>query len=272
MRRRQFIKRTAAAGAGLWLPKAFAQENSPSLANRRGQFQPASGCTDITNGLVFYYPLAANGTDSTAGNNLTLSGSPSFGGSPAAVTWVAATPTYGYNTAQQWPQSAMSYSTWINMTSSSATYYIGACYSNPAGTVLAAYLQFYTSSSALVFRIHQVHDTIYIGRTTSSVLTSGLHFVCATWDGTVGADTGIKIYLDGTQVDNANADASPASFTGPYAGSDVPFVVGAGFGLGVMTVSAPFDGKQLGTRMYNRALSSSEVTTLYNNGNSCAIY
>ena len=102
----------------------------------------------------------------------------------------------------------------------------------------------------------------YIGRTTAPALTSGWHFVAFTWSGgkTSGA---IKIYLDGVVIDNA--DNKSGTFTGPYAGRDVPLSVGvqlsAGGGLG-----GQFTGGEKSVRLYNRALSVSEINNLFTAG------
>jgi hypothetical protein len=222
--------------------------------------------SDVTNGLVVDYPLALNGNDVWAGNNLTLFGSPAF--SSGAINWNGAVPTYGYNPPQQWPQSGLTVSAWINMTDPTATYTLASCYGNQSGSVKQSYMQFFTLSSGIQARIQQNIDSVYIGRKTSAILTSGWHFVAFTWSGGTTSSS-LKIYFDGTQVDNA--DDQNGSFSGPYSGSDVPLFVGAqgsnGTGYG-----AKFYGSQKGVRMYNHALLGSEIVTLYTNGISGEVF
>jgi hypothetical protein len=55
------------------------------------------------------------------------------------------------------------------------------------------------------------------------------------------------------------------AFSGAYTGSGVPFSVGAQMSSRT-GISIYFNGHQAGVGMYNRALSSSEITTLCNAG------
>lgn len=241
---------------------AFAGSTSGELVeiitNAPIVFNPVSG--DITNGLVVYYPLAANGNDLVSGNNLTLVGSPRFNAS--AVVWNGAIPTLGYSAPQQWPQTALTVATWINMTNPAVNYTLAAGYGNYANTVSAAYLQFYTWAGTLNARIIQNRDTDYIGRTTPANLSGGWHFVAATWNG--GTTSGsVKLYLDGVPVDTA--DNQGGNFTKVYSGSDVPLSVGAQLRAGY-PIGAQFYGSQKEVRVYNRALSGGEIGTLYANG------
>jgi len=221
---------------------------------------------DITNGLAAYYPLAANGNDAWAGNNLTLAGSPSF--SAGAINWNGAVPTFGFSSPQVWPQTSLTVSAWINMADPTANYSVAACYGNFNGTVGGAYMQFFANASGLTARIVQKTDVIYIGRSTPASLTTGWHQVAFTWAGGTSSSA-IKIYLDGTQIDNA--DNNGGTFTGPYAGSDVPFSAGAQLSDGY-GIYGKFTGAEKGLRMYGRALSGTEIGALYANGTTGGIY
>ena len=219
----------------------------------------------VTNGLVAYYPLSSNGIDSWAGKNLTLVGSPSF--SADAVNWNGSVPTLGYTAPQQWPQSGLTVSAWINMSDPTANYIVAGCYGNYSAPLGAAYFQFGTLYGGLIARVVQNADVNYIGRTTVDTLTTGWHFVAFTWSGGTTSSS-IKVYLDGAQVDNA--DNNGGTFTGAYSGSNVPLSVGAqlstGYGLG-----ARFYGSEREVLMYNRALSQSEIGTLYTNAHPTGI-
>ncbi len=215
----------------------------------------------ISNGLVVYYPLAANGSDMAQGsNNLTLVGAPAF--TQSAVNWNGNLPTVGYSSPRVWPQTGVTVSSWINMTNPSASSIVAACYGNYSNTINTAYLQFYTWSNSLNFRIIQDRDVNYIGRSTPPILTVGWHLVTGTWNGGT-ASSSVKIYLDGVAVDTT--DNQSGTFTRAYAGNDVPLSVGAQLRAGY-PLSAPFYGLQKEVRMYNRALSSSDVGQLYTNG------
>jgi hypothetical protein len=216
--------------------------------------------TDITSGLVLDYPLSANGNDIVRGNNLTLVGSPTFSG--GAINWNGAIPTLGYSASQQWPQTGMTVSAWINMSDPNASYSVVSCYGDGGGSINTAYLQFYTYFGKLGARVIQNTDANYIGRYTPPLLTAGWHFVVATWSGGM-AGTAIAIYMDGTQIDNA--DNSAGTFTGPYAGSGVPLIVGVQGSVG-SGIFAKFTGSERDVRIYNRPLALSEIATLYANG------
>jgi len=249
-------------------PFTFVDANASQFKQRfyRSYYLPASTVSDITNGLVVYYPLASNGNDSWAGNNLNLVGSPSF--SSGAINWNAAVPTYGYSAPQQWPQSGLTVSAWINMSDPTANYIVATCYGNSSDSSGSAYMQFFTLSSGLTARVVQNMDVNYIGRSTPATLTSGWHFAVFTWSGET-ASSSIKIYLDGVQMDNA--DNNGGTFTGVYPGSDVPLSVGAQFANG-SGIYGKFTGSQKGVRMYSRALSGAEIGTLYTNGISGLVF
>jgi hypothetical protein len=216
--------------------------------------------SDITNGLVVDYPLATNGDDIWSGKDLTLMGSPVF--DAGAVNWNGALPTFGYSTPEEWPQSGLTVSGWINMADPTANYIVATCYENVNGTVNQSYFQFFTKTNGLTARVVQNRDVNYIGRTTLAMLTAGWHFVAFSWAGGLTSSS-IMIYLDGTEIDNA--DESEGTFTGPYAGSDIPLCVGAQVSPGG-SFAGQFYGSQMDVRMYGRALSASEIATLFANG------
>ena len=221
-------------------------------------FNPAPG--DITNGLVVYYPLTANGNDLVSGNNLTLVGAPGL--SSSGITWNGAVSMVGYSSPRQWPQTGLTVSTWINMTNPTDNSTVAACYGNYANTVSTAYLQFYTWGGTLNARIIQNRDADYIGRTTPANLSGGWHFVAATWNGGTTSSS-VRVYLDGVPIDNA--DNQSGNFMQVYAGSDVPLSIGAQLRAGY-PIGATISESQKEVRMYNRALTSGEIGTLYTNG------
>jgi len=221
---------------------------------------PTNSLADITNGLVVSYPLATNGADATGQNDLTLFGAPVF--SAGAVDWNGGVPTYGCSAPQQWPQTGLTVSSWINLTNPSGIYSVASCYGDPAKPVGSAYFQFYTYGGKLGARVVQNTDVNYIGRYTPPSLTVGWHFVAFTWSGENTSEA-IRIYLDGTRIDDTNNESG--YFSGPYSGSDVPLSVGAqlSFQYGI---DAPFYGSQKQVRLYNRVLADTEIGTLYTNG------
>jgi hypothetical protein len=168
----------------------------------------------------------------------------------------------GYGPTQQWPQSGLTVSSWINMADPTANYTVAVCYENSNGSVNQSYFQFFTYSNGLTARVIQNKDVNFIGRTTLASLTAGWHFVAFTWSGGTTSSS-IMVYLDGTRVDIA--DQTYGTFTGAYSGSDIPFTVGAQVSPGG-SYAGQFYGSQKDVRMYNRALSGLEIGTLYING------
>ncbi len=220
----------------------------------------ASVMGDITNGLVLHYPLNTNGNDVWSGNNLTLVGSPFF--SNGAIYWNGANPSLGYSSPQPWPQSGLTITAWINLTDPMGNSCVAACYGDDNGSNNRAYFQFYTSSGAFNARVIQDADANYIGRTTTAGLSGGWHFAAFTWSGGT-SNSAIKIYLDGRQIDND--DNSAGTFSAAYSGGDLPLALGEQLSTGT-GFALPFSGGENGVRMYNRALSASEIGTLYGNG------
>lgn len=247
-------------------PFTFVDADTQKFAKRfyratpRDSSSTSSQPNDVTNGIFAYYPLASNGNDFVGGNNLTLAGFPSF--NAGAVNWNGAVPTLGFTSPRQWPQSELTISAWINMADPNANFIIASCYGDSSGQLQQAYMQFFTMNGALNARLVQHIDADYIGRVSPANLTPGWHFVAFTWSG--GTDSSsIKIYLDGTRVDEA--DANGGNFTGIYAGADLPLTVGAQFSDG-WGISGKFSGQQKDLRIYARALSAEEIGSLESTG------
>lgn len=217
---------------------------------------PQFAHADITTGLIGYYKFEGNGNDSagTVGN-LTLNNATYTTGKidSQALVLTAASPTWGDTSAQTWPQTGFTFSAWVNIVSASDA--------NPE--VIAArwegtgnpYLQIYYINGAVTGRIMQ-DGSNYIGRDTPSLLTAGVwHLVTMTWNGGT-TNSSIKVYIDGVQSDTINDGGG--TFTGPSTDSAV-------LHIGVLDVfhEFPMNGNMDDARIYNRGLSSSDVTQLY---------
>ena len=242
---------------------AFAGSTSSVLSQiitNAASTNTTTNANTLTNGLVAYYPLALNGNDVWAGDNLTLVGSPTF--SSNAINWNGAISTVGYSLPQQWPQTGLTVAGWINMANPSANYIVACCYGVPNGQVAAAYMQFFAYGNELYARVVQNIDQNYIGRSTPAILTSGWHFAAFTWSGGTSSSS-MQIYMDGVRVDNA--DTSSGTFSGPYSGSNLPLALGTQFSDG-WGMAGQFYGSEKQVSMYNRALSAAEISALYSGG------
>ncbi|PIT86830.1 MAG: hypothetical protein COU33_00995, partial [Candidatus Magasanikbacteria bacterium CG10_big_fil_rev_8_21_14_0_10_43_6] len=91
----------------------------------------------------------------------------------------------------------------------------------------------------------------FLGNTTLSIGT--WYHVAGVWDG-----SNASIYLNGV------SDATPSSLGGTLGNNSSPLTVGT---LRTLTTPTKFmDGKIDEVRVYNRALSASEISALYKSG------
>jgi len=122
------------------------------------------------------------------------------------------------------------------------------------GAELREYAVFLNNDGTITFNCYDESANAYIGRTTSSVISTGLkyHIVC-TYSGS-GASSGCKIYVNSVQMDNAN------SASGVYvAMEDLATTPLIGAFTSTAAV-APINGKIDQVTVWNTELSSSTVT------------
>jgi hypothetical protein len=116
------------------------------------------------------------------------------------------------------------------------------------------YFQLYQNAGAFTFRIHQVIDTTFIGRTGGAPTTSWSNIVCVWTGGTTSS--AIQIWQNGVRVDSS--DSAAGSFTAPYA-SRLPMFIGMQL---VITPEYKSDSQLDDIRIYNRAITPSEIALL----------
>ena len=155
---------------------------------------------------------------------------------------------------------AFSISAWINMTDAS-TFSIFC----KGGSTVREYDFFTGGSDNLYWRIYDSAHTVYIAVTTfgafgalTSLEGSWAHVV-ATYDGS-RASSGMKLYINGSAV--ATADNSAGSYTAMHNTSQP---AGIGRFNGVLTTSIA-EGFIDDVAVFDKELSTSDVTALYNNG------
>ena len=121
-----------------------------------------------------------------------------------------------------------------------------------------------SGSDILAFNLYDTGGTSVerISRQYNTALTSlqgqWLHLV-GTYDGS-GTSNGIKIYLNGSRVDNASNDLDPADYVAMENTSN-PLEIGAS-----TTISRYSNGQISNTAIFNTELTSTQITTIYNNG------
>lgn len=143
-----------------------------------------------------------------------------------------------------------------------------SCWVNPSGSTTVNILSKFDNTgsfpgytlhltSGLVRFIIQINNsTQRIRVTTTSTLTAGMRHISLTYDGSTNA-SGVKIYVDGVnQSVNADRDTFPGGLT-----TTSDFVLG-----GFVTGLGYFDGIIDEVAVFEKELSSSEVTELYNSG------
>jgi hypothetical protein len=243
------------------------------FAAKNRLFRRAVAAITVSSGLVNYWPLdTSTETGGTTSEDIVGTEDLTLVNSPALVTGQV---SQGYDlesgdsdhlasAASQGPQSACSIALWAKLESVITSLFISK-YSVSAPN--AAYLQFFVLDSGDVHaRIQESRDSVYIGRktATSTLTTAVWYHLVMTWSGGT-TNSAIKVYVDATQVDNA--DDGAGSFTAAYAGSDLKWCVGALFDAqGSGTILLPLDGIIDDVRVYDRELSGSEVNDLRNAG------
>lgn len=240
------IKQLYNTGAGTQVNSA--QNNAPG--------------SSLTNGLVGYWPF--NGPDisgitaydrSGQGNNGTLTGGPTkvIGkiGQALKFNGVNSGTYVNLGTSATLNPANYTVSAWVN--SGSGSYYgsYGYIYSNARDCCTAGLngidIQFTGGTLYSTFWNNQSAGSVNSG--TPVPYGSGWHHITTTYNGAV-----LTAYVDGVLKGSGNSSlgvGQPATFA--------TTIGGMGYGPGTYT----FDGKVDDVRLYNRALSASEVQKLY---------
>ncbi len=159
------------------------------------------------------------------------------------------------NDSSLFSPAAMTISTWFN--AKKAPYDVGlVCkYNNPYEWAL-----YYTSNRLYFLLKDSGGDFIarYDSDGSEQPQAGSWHMATVVWDGGTTASS-IKLYLDSVRVDDAN-DGSGV-FNG-LLDSTSPVWIGAR-GFGGSPTDMPFDGEINEVRIYNRALSATEVNNLF---------
>lgn len=214
-----------------------------------GIIASSGSSSTLNNGLVGYWWLdetTGNAIDQISSNNLVVSGAVpnqtgkystcySFDGSNDILST-------GGNVSALVPSNALTVSAWIN---TSATGYFGICgvwAYNTGGyfiSVESTKLRFWVGSSS----------------STNALITGNTNINTGTFVHVVGVYNGsnLTIYVNGS------SDATPVNYSSGISAS-AKFCIGDNDATG----NIPFNGRIDDVRVYNRAFTSSEVTSLYN--------
>jgi len=223
----------------------------------------------LKNGLKLYLPLNDEGQDialdsSGNGHNGTLTDTTYDG-----VSWLGinagklgngilldgATGSYitiPDNDSLSFVTGGMSISVWAKRENTAKSeQIIGKC-----ASAREYYLSFTGGATPkLYFQLYDTTNNAYRGRYAPNIAAGAWHHYVATYDGGT-LSSGIKIYVDGVRVDNANYEAG-ATFVS-MVNTTQPVRIG-----NIGETASYFDGSIDEVMIWNRALTQDEVTALY---------
>jgi len=115
---------------------------------------------------------------------------------------------------------------------------------------------------ALRCRLGDTANSAYIGRIAgendTNMVTNTWYHVAATWDGTAGASTGIKLYVNGEEVSTTDESNDASSFVSMVNGGEKLYVGSRAGGD-----SHHFKGNMTQLSMWNTILGANEIQALY---------
>ncbi len=207
----------------------------------------------LTTNLLYYYKLDGNSTDSVASAN----------GTDTSITYSAGNGKIiqgaGFNGTtsnialpnNDWSQSTgYSISAWVK--SSASTDQMIVARDNVSGTGRMFFVRLELATGKAEFIRFDSSTNVVTNIKSSSAYNDGnWHFIVATFDNTIGS----IIYVDGTSV------ASDAVTTNNVSGANSTPYIGI-FNGSLSTMNGAID--EVG--IWNRGITSSEVTQLYNAG------
>jgi len=207
-----------------------------------------------TNGLIGYYPFTGNANDQVASlSNGTVSGatlvSDRFGNENSAYSFNGVTDYISIPTTK-YLVNTYTYSYWLKTTTNKSTPQYIMSIGSPAIGGAEGYSSAMGGGKGIAFGSYCVNG-FGIGTTMSSPPTlDQWHHVCIT-----RGSSYFSMYVDGEYVDSVSTGGSDPKYgTGPYA-----FLVGTRFNK-----TYYFEGSLDDLRIYNRAVSATEVKALYN--------
>jgi predicted Zn-dependent protease len=220
--------------------------------------------SDVTNGLSAWYPLAGDANDySGNGNNGAIMGSPSFttGVNGAANTALSLNGSsqyvsLGHPTLYDFGNNDFTFSVWFQTTTTGTPQQLFSC-DDMSGRQFIFDINDLSAGTVTAYLQNQ---SAVVGYRTGNILSPNTwyHAVLVRQGNAPGA---LTLYLNGAAV------SSFAAFQ-----NDFPFTMGtttSEVDIGRRTYAGYqqyFSGSMSGMRVYNRALSASEIATLYANG------
>lgn len=240
--------------------------SSSEVTTLYGELACEYTCTTDTNGfpasassdLVAYYKLDNDATDETGSYNGTASNVTFDGGryGSAAVFNGSSSVIQASGLNQffnNWNDA--SWSAWINTTDTSSQFIVSTSTNEQNYKLLG---DTFSNKFKVVVR---KSSTVYVGESTTDINDGNWHHIAASYDNSTGA---VKGYVDGSEeISFTTGGSSSGTF------SVFDFCIGAN--KQGSTVYNPLDGKIDQVRIYDKALSSTEVSSLYEDEHQCYI-
>lgn len=231
--------------------------NSPQQTVRYATYTNGSSTsTEVTSGLIGWWQLNGNATDSIGTATGTV-----FGAQPTTGQGGLSNTAYVFDGVDDYIR--LSGATAVgNLTNNlTMTAWIRKDNTNVSGTIFSAArtsgtqngLAFTAMGTGLMrFTTLGVRD---YDSTTASYTANGWHFVVARMSA-----NNVTFLTEGVQRDTVTHTAPG------LANTDDVHMIGAGTGISVSTLTTPFAGTIDDLRIYNRVLTNNEIQTIYNNG------
>ncbi|MEO6719375.1 MAG: DUF2341 domain-containing protein, partial [Ferruginibacter sp.] len=249
-----------------WTPPAVASPLAASIQatglTTFGDFAVGENCAVISQipstNLIANYKFTGNANDATGNNNGTLQNAPSL----TADRFGIAASAYTFNGSSQYVSTTNSY---VNP----GTYSISIWFkTSTAGGLLMGFNSAQTGSSVNYDRYLYMNNTgqLFFGNNPGggipTTINSGASFNDNNWHlatATLSGTAGMILYVDGVQVAINAGITTAQNYTGYWR---------IGYGILSGFPSAPtshyFNGSLDDALIYHRAITSAEVTTLYN--------
>jgi hypothetical protein len=207
-----------------------------------------------TNGLIGYYPFTGNANDQVATlSNGTVNGatlvSDRFGNANSAYSFNGTSDYISFPTTKYLVNS-YTYSFWMKITSNPTSAQYMMSIGSPAIGGAEGYASFLGANKGIGFGSYAVSGSSAGSTISSPPALNQWHHVCIT-----RGSAYLSMYVDGKYVDSQSTGGSnPQYGTGTYA-----FLIGTRFNN-----ANYFNGSLDDLRIYNRAVSATEVKSLYN--------
>jgi len=220
---------------------------------------------DITSGLVAHYKFDSNTNDSSNnGNNATLNGSLTYvTGKNGQAIEIGSSDDYISVGNSIELNNNFSFSGWYKLSNTATVpswnsfFHTRGAYCEAGGSGLGVMYQ----NESETIRIYDASNCYGIGSITYPIATNTWFQFSITYDGST-----VNSYINTTLIDSFSYSGNLGNAS---ASSDLPFIIGAMYIPSRNNLTYNWQGNIDDVRVYNRALSSSEIQQIYTGSSSC---